>query len=144
MCCSCFGIAGVTESAVGASSVRRMRSAVIAIATFEGFTDESSPIPCFAIYDIRFRTAVFDGYGRQFYPRIDRLRGMSVGTDQLLGKQMKTENQLLVEASQTISRMKQEQALAAEAIAALSSDNALLKARLRIADLKLERRTEHA
>lgn len=57
---------------------------------------------------------------------------------------MKTENQLLVEASQTISRMKQEQALAAEAIAALSSDNALLKARLRIADLKLERRTEHA
>lgn len=53
---------------------------------------------------------------------------------------MKTENQLLVEASQTISRMKREQALAAEAISALSQENVLLKARLRIADMKLQRK----
>lgn len=53
---------------------------------------------------------------------------------------MKSDMELLLEASLTISRMKREQALSAEAVAALARDNALLKASLRIANLKLERR----
>jgi hypothetical protein len=55
---------------------------------------------------------------------------------------MKSDLERLLEASLTISRMKREAELAAEAIASLTADNRLLRARLRLADLKLERGTK--